>query len=135
MRILIDECLPRQLRVWLLVERPDWSIKTAAESGWASMKNGALLRAANADFDVLVTADKNMHHQQNFTGLDIAFLVFPSNRASQVKAGVGALVQSLMLRSPGQKTVMVLDAASTWAAARLTEVSVEGAITRHVFHR
>ena len=72
------------------------------------MKNGLLLRTANGAFDALVTADKIMHHQQNFVGLDIAVMVFPTNRAKVVKAGVGALVQSLAKLRSGEKTVMEL---------------------------
>jgi predicted nuclease of predicted toxin-antitoxin system len=75
MRVLVDECLPRQLRQWLLAARPGWTVMTVQDAGWASMKNGVLLQAANGKFDVLVTADKNMHHQQNFAGLSISALV------------------------------------------------------------
>jgi len=36
--------------------------------------NGELLRQANEQFDVLVTVDKNLRYQQNFTGLSIAVI-------------------------------------------------------------
>lgn len=88
MRVPVDECLPRQLRQWLSAERPQWAVKTVHEAGWASMTNGLLLRTANGAFDALVTADKNMHHQQNFVGLDIAVLVFP-NQPCQGRQGRG----------------------------------------------
>lgn len=39
------------------------------------MKNGKLLRAAEADFDVLVTVDKGLRHQQNVGAHDIAVVV------------------------------------------------------------
>jgi len=71
-RVLIDECLPRQLKHWLTELDTDLEIQTIKDAGWEGMKNGALLKAANGKFDVLVTADKNMHHQQNFVGLDIS---------------------------------------------------------------
>jgi len=135
MRVLVDECLPRQLRQWLPAARPDWAAMTVQDAGWASMKNGALLRAASGSFDVLVTADKNMHHQQNLVGLDISVLVFPTNRAKIVQAGVLALVQSLARVRPGEKTIMGLAAASDWSVAKLAEVIVEQGITRHVFRQ
>ena len=97
------------------------------------MKNGVLLRAANGSFDVLVTADKNMHHQQNLVGLDISVLVFPTNRAKIVQAGVLALVQSLARVRPGEKAIMDLAAASDWSVAKLADVIVDQGITRHVF--
>ena len=107
MRVLVDECLPRQLRQWLLIARPDWTI--------------------------MVTADKNMHRQQNFAGLSISVLVFPTNRAKLVRAGVLALVQSLPRVRPGEKVVMDLAQTQDWASANLADVVVEQGITRHVF--
>lgn len=133
MRVLVDECLPRQLRQWLSAVQPQWSVTTVQEAGWASMKNGLLLRTANGAFDALVTADKNMHHQQSFVGLDIAVLVFPANRARLVKAGVAALAQSLASVRHGEKAIMDLGAASDWSAAKLIKVVVEPGVTRHVF--
>ena len=56
MRVLIDECLPRQLKAWLIGKH---DAVTVQEAGWANIKNGILLRLANeAGFDVFVTADK-----------------------------------------------------------------------------
>jgi hypothetical protein len=43
--------------------------------GWAKLDNGALLRAADADFDVLVTTDRNLTYQQNLRGLRLAILI------------------------------------------------------------
>ena len=133
MRVLVDECLPRQLRQWLSAERPEWSIKTVQEAGWASMKNGVLLQMANGAFDVLVTADRNMHHQQSFAGLDISVLVFPTNRARRVRNGVAALTQLLTKLGRGEKTIIDLGAASDWSIAKLVDVIAERGITRHVF--
>ena len=50
--------------------------------GWAGKKNGVLLSAAEAEFDVLVTMDGNMEHQQNLPTYDVTvvLLVGPSNR-------------------------------------------------------
>lgn len=90
MRILIDECLPRQLKGWLGMSE----VVTVQEQGWANVKNGKLLRAANdAGFDVFLTADKNLYYQQNFDGLRISAVVVPSNRKSQVQKCVPALLQ------------------------------------------
>nr|VFJ58152.1 MAG: hypothetical protein BECKDK2373C_GA0170839_106328 [Candidatus Kentron sp. DK] len=58
MRLLIDECLPKQLKTWLGGKH---HASTVQEMGWTSIGNGKLLRLANeADFDVFVTADKNI---------------------------------------------------------------------------
>lgn len=50
MRVLIDECLPRQLKGWLARY---FDTSTVQEMGWANVKNGKLLLAANENgFDV-----------------------------------------------------------------------------------
>jgi len=134
MRVLLDECLPRQLQHWLSLARPDWSVMTVQNAGWAAMKNGVLLRVANGNFDVLLTADKNMHHQQNFTGLEISVLVFPANRIKLVRLGVPAILQSLPRVRQGAKTIMDLSGVPDWGAAVLDDAVAErGGTTRHVF--
>jgi len=42
---------------------------TAASQGWADLANGKLLEAAEmAEFEVMVTADQGIRHQQNLKG-------------------------------------------------------------------
>ena len=43
--------------------------------GWAGKQNGDLLRAVEADFDVLLTNDQNIEHQQYLKRFDLAFVV------------------------------------------------------------
>ena len=45
------------------------------EAGWAGKQNGELLRLAEQDFDVLVTNDQNIQHQQVVSRFDLAFVV------------------------------------------------------------
>ena len=71
MRILIDECLPKKLKL----ELPDHYVHTVPEAGWAGKQNGELLRLAEKDFDVLLTNDQNMEHQQHLKQFDLAFIV------------------------------------------------------------
>ncbi len=61
MRILLDECLPGILTEWL----PRWEVRTVQEAGWAGISNGELLRRAEGEFDLLLTADKRLQYQQN----------------------------------------------------------------------
>jgi hypothetical protein len=56
-----------------------------------------------AGFDVLVTADKNIHFQQNFDGLHLSAVVIPSNRKILVQKSVFALLQSLERLTPGSR--------------------------------
>lgn len=71
MRVLLDECVPRALRS----DISGHEVKTVAEVGWAGVKNGELLRRAAADFDVLITVDRNLEYQQSFEGLSLAVIV------------------------------------------------------------
>lgn len=70
-RVLFDEDVPRQLRRDL----PAFEIRTVQECGWSSVENGELLLIASREFDVLVTADKNLPHQQNIPRFDIGVIV------------------------------------------------------------
>lgn len=65
MRILFDENVDRRLRR----ELPGFEVKTVPEMGWAGTVNGELLTLADASFDVLITADRNLRHQQNLAQL------------------------------------------------------------------
>ena len=43
--------------------------------GWTELKNGELLDAAEAaGFEVLITSDKNLRHQQNLSSRRIAIV-------------------------------------------------------------
>jgi len=132
-RVLIDECLPRKLKVWLSAAQPGWTVQTVQGAGWASMKNGTLLRAADGNFDVLVTADKNMHHQQNFAALAISVLVFPPNRYKFVQAGVPALVQSLLHIGHGQKAIMDMTEVPDCSLSILERQTEKDGVAYHVF--
>ena len=55
MHVLLDECLPRRLRRWLVGH----DVKTAPEMGWASKRNGELLeyqRHADVGVQILLGA-------------------------------------------------------------------------------
>ena len=71
MRVLLDESVPRRLGFGLA---PHF-VRSVQTMGWAGLKNGALLTAASGEFDVLVTADRNMRYQQNTTQLPMAVIV------------------------------------------------------------
>jgi hypothetical protein len=65
---------------------------------WNNLDNGALLKAAETQFDALVTTDRNLRYQQNLSGLRLAILVLPTtswpkirDHEAQVVAAVNAL--------------------------------------------
>ena len=71
MRILFDQGTPVPLRTALSRH----FVQTAYERGWHALSNGELLQAAEtAGFDLLVTTDQNLRHQQNLADRRIAIL-------------------------------------------------------------
>jgi predicted nuclease of predicted toxin-antitoxin system len=93
MRILLDESVPARLGSLLLGH----TFTTVPRRGWAGFKNGKLLAAAAPEFDVLVTADKNIEYQQNLSALPIAILVIlaASNRMVDLEPMVPAILRAL----------------------------------------
>ena len=78
MKLLLDECVTRYLK-------PDFighDVSTVDEAGFKGLKNGALLRAASGKFDVLVTVDKSIRHQQNLQSFQIAVLLLSQGPTS-----------------------------------------------------
>ncbi len=69
--------------------------------GWAGTKNGELLRRAEAEFDVFVTADQQLHYQQNLSGRTLAIIVIPSNRVRTVVSLLPAIEEILKRVQPG----------------------------------
>jgi len=83
MRVLLDECLPRKLKWEVQAD----VVSTVPEMSWASTKNGALLRLAEKDFDIFLTNDRNLEHQQNLKLFDLAIIVLvaPTNDIEDLK--------------------------------------------------
>ena len=71
MKLRLDECVPRRLKRDFI----GYDVFTVREAGFSGLKNGELLKAAQAEFNVLITADKNLIHQQNTGDLTIAIIV------------------------------------------------------------
>ena len=81
MKIIIDECVPHIVKKRL----PHREIKTVQEMGWAGVKNGELLKLAEAEFEIFITSDKNLRYQQNLKDRRIAILLLPSNQIPVVE--------------------------------------------------
>ena len=72
MRLLLDENLPKRLKSDFL----NHEVFTVREKGWNGIKNGELLHLMLSDnFNVLLTFDKNLQHQQNFLKYPITVFV------------------------------------------------------------
>ncbi len=92
MRVLFDQGTPVPLRRYLVGH----AIETVYERGWATMTNGALLTAAEgAGFEVFVTTDQQLRHQQNLVGRRLAILVLGTTSWPRIRGHV-ALIQSTL---------------------------------------
>ena len=78
MKILLDENLPKQLKADF---GPDYDVKSVRDMGWLGKKNGELLGLIVFNgFDIFVTIDKNLRHQQNLDRIElIIFLLLAIN--------------------------------------------------------
>jgi len=102
MRILLDECLPKDLAG----ELHGHTVMTVPQAGWASIKNGQLLRliADSGKFDVFVTVDKNLSREQKINDLPFAVVVLrvKSNRLADVKPFAPELLRRVSRFQPGR---------------------------------
>ncbi len=101
MKVLLDECLPKDLCKSL----PGHDCHAARRAGFGGRKNGELLLSAEkSGFDVLITVDKNMPHQQNLSATNIALLILnaPSNRLEHLAPLMPKCLSALALIRPGQ---------------------------------
>ena len=87
MRILFDQGTPAPLRQSL----PSHEVKTAFEMGWAELENGDLLAKADGNFDLLITTDRNLRHQQNLANFKLAILVLPTTSWPEVREHTGEI--------------------------------------------
>ena len=73
MRLLLDENMPKKFRR----DFSEHEVVTVREKGWNGKKNGELLKLMLDDgINALLTVDKNMEHQQNFSKYSVSVLVF-----------------------------------------------------------
>jgi hypothetical protein len=95
MRILLDHNTPAPLRYALIGHQ----VETTYERGWAELLNGELLKAVEAaGFDLMITTDRGIRYQQNWTGRTLALLVLSTNdwtRLRRHKEGILAAVNSM----------------------------------------
>jgi len=110
MRLLLDECLPEDLAKKLVGHE----VKTVPQAGWAGMSNGKLLHfiAISGQFEVFVTMDKNLPHQNQISDLRFAIVVLraKSNRLEHVFPFAPEILRRLAEFRPGRVYILTLPA-------------------------
>jgi hypothetical protein len=101
MRVLFDHGTPAPLIPFL----SGHSVTKAKAAGWDRLANGALLDAAEAaGFQLLLTADKNIHYQQNLTGRKISIVVLGNAQWPVLRDYVERVVAAVDAATPGSYT-------------------------------
>ena len=101
MKILFDHNLPHKLR-FMIGRAGTHEIVTAAYMGWEQLKNGALLRTAEAaGFEVLLTGDTTLVHEQNLVGRHLAVVALSTNNWPIVRDKVPQIMDALVRATPG----------------------------------
>jgi hypothetical protein len=98
LRVLFDQGTPVPLRRALAVH----TVSTAFEMGWAELENGQLLKVAEAPFDVLITTDQNLQHQQNLSERRLAILVLPTTSWPIIQTHLVEVVDAVNGLRPGE---------------------------------
>jgi len=76
-------------------------IETTFQKGWATLKNGDLILAAEREFDVLITSDKNWKYQQRITKRKLAILVLPTNVWPKLRLRENEIAEAVEKLQPG----------------------------------
>lgn len=110
MKVLLDENIPHQLRPYISAHETI----TAAYAGFAGLKNGAVLKAAeDGQFDVLVTADKTIQDEQNMVGRKISLVSLSVNNWRILKNCLPAIANAVDNAAQGSFTRVGCDPLKT----------------------
>jgi len=99
-RVLLDESIP----VDFARDLTALDVETVIGLGWAGLKNGALLREAAEQFQVLVTMDKNLQFQQNLAAhaISVVLVRAHSNRIDDLRPLVPQIRDAVAVAEPGK---------------------------------
>ena len=114
--MLLDHNLPKALRRLL----PGHDGRTTRRQRWEGLSNGVLLSAAaDDDFDLLLTVDKNMEYQQNLLRLPIPIVQLdaPSSAIGRLIPFLPATLALLSASLMPSLYVVVADGAVTVVTA------------------
>jgi len=83
----------------------DHDASTAYELGWSELTNGELLNSAEREgYEVLVTTDANLRHQQDIGARSIGVVVLRSTSWPRIQRVVAAIIEAIEAARPGSCT-------------------------------
>jgi hypothetical protein len=71
MRVILDECIPRQLGRELVGH----TVTTVTRAGWSGVLNGQLLALIDGKFDAFVTVDKTLANNRDISRFSFCIFV------------------------------------------------------------
>ena len=91
MKLLLDECLPGKLKR----EFVGHEVFTIDQAGFKGLRNGDLIKSASENgFEVLISVDRNIEHQQNKANLPLAILVL-SAKTNRIESLLPLMTKAL----------------------------------------
>ncbi len=102
MKVLLDECVPWPLHT-LLTGHACTHVK---QHGWGGVKNGELIRRAEGEFDLFITADQNIRYQQNMTGRRIPIIELSTNNLRRIAEATSELLQLIATIQPNEFRIL-----------------------------
>jgi hypothetical protein len=98
-KVFLDECINWRLARGLVGH----DVKTAQQTGWTAVRNGALLTLASQHFDVFVTLDRSLSFQQKLDSFSIAVVVLKArtSRLIDLKPLIPDLLAAIQSAQPG----------------------------------
>lgn len=98
MKVLLDENLDHALRHLL----GSHEVVTVAYMGWASLKNGELLRTAEeSGVDVFLTGDGTLSYEQNLTGRQLAVVALSAIQLPIIRQHLPRIIAAIDAAVPG----------------------------------
>ena len=99
MLILLDHSTPVGLRRRL----PGHTVHTAAQLGWERLPDGQLISLAQqAGYELLITCDQGITHQQNPATIRMAMLTLRSNHWGLLRLRIDDIVAAVNDIKPGE---------------------------------
>jgi len=97
--VLFDQGTPVPLRPYFAPH----AVTTVFEKGWSTLQNGELLRTAEGEgFEVLVSTDQNLKHQQHLRERRLAIIVLMTTSWPRIKRKVDRVIAALNSVKPGK---------------------------------
>ena len=106
-RVLLDENLDRRLKNYFSAE---FDITSVPDLGWQSKKNGELLSAMDAEgITYLVTADRNLRHQQNLDKYSVIVVVVSTfdKRLKSLIPFISKIEAAILAAGPSDRAIEI----------------------------